>query len=94
MKYKKIWVDYFEGGNVIWSEHNYEYHSYMIINHILSELPMSKNGKIIQLGTGLGLSIVNKIINDHGGEIKFYPINDGAKIEINFKKNGNRNFNS
>jgi hypothetical protein len=57
MKYKKIWVDYFEGGNVIWSEHNYEYHSYMIINHILSKLPMSKSGKIIQLGTGLGLSV-------------------------------------
>ena len=37
-------------------------------------------------GTGLGLSIVNKIINDHGGEINFYPINDGAKIEINFNK--------
>ena len=37
-------------------------------------------------GTGLGLSIVNKIINDHGGEIKFYPINDGAKIEIDFNK--------
>ena len=37
-------------------------------------------------GTGLGLSIVNKIINDHGGEIKFYPINDGAKIEIDFDK--------
>ena len=37
-------------------------------------------------GTGLGLSIVNKIINDHGGEINFYPISDGAKIEIDFKK--------
>jgi two-component system nitrogen regulation sensor histidine kinase NtrY len=37
-------------------------------------------------GTGLGLSIVNKIINDHGGEIKFYPINEGAKIEIDFNK--------
>ena len=37
-------------------------------------------------GTGLGLSIVNKIINDHGGEINFYPINDGAKIKIDFNK--------
>ena len=43
-------------------------------------LPQKKNG------TGLGLSIVNKIINDHGGEIMFYPTNEGAKIEIDFKK--------
>ena len=40
-------------------------------------------------GTGLGLSIVNKIISDHNGELKFYPITDGAKIEINFLSNGN-----
>ena len=35
-------------------------------------------------GTGLGLSIVNKIINDHNGEITFVSIPDGAKIEIKF----------
>ncbi len=40
-------------------------------------------------GTGLGLSIVNKIINDHNGELNFYSINDGAKIEIIFEINGN-----
>jgi two-component system, NtrC family, nitrogen regulation sensor histidine kinase NtrY len=40
-------------------------------------------------GTGLGLSIVNKIINDHDGELKFYSISNGAKIEINFQTNGN-----
>jgi len=45
-------------------------------------------------GTGLGLSIVNKIINDHNGELNFYSISDGAKIEVNFKLDGNRNFNS
>ena len=45
-------------------------------------------------GTGLGLSIVNKIINDHDGELNFYSISDGVKVEINFRLNGNRNFNS
>ncbi len=40
-------------------------------------------------GTGLGLSIVNKIINDHNGKLNFYPITDGAKIEIYFQINGN-----
>jgi len=38
-------------------------------------------------GTGLGLAIVNKIINDHKGELEFFPTPDGAKIEIDFKLN-------
>ncbi len=45
-------------------------------------------------GTGLGLSIVNKIINDHKGKLSFFSIPEGAKIEINFILDGNRNFNS
>ena len=45
-------------------------------------------------GTGLGLSIVNKIISDHNGKINFIPLTDGAKIEIVFNINGDRNLNS
>ncbi len=37
-------------------------------------------------GTGLGLSIVNKIINDHNGNIEFVSQNEGAKIKIIFIK--------
>ena len=35
-------------------------------------------------GTGLGLSIVNKIVNDHSGNIEFVPKTDGAIIKIIF----------
>jgi two-component system nitrogen regulation sensor histidine kinase NtrY len=37
-------------------------------------------------GTGLGLSIVNKIVNDHRGNIKFISKEDGAIIRIIFSK--------
>ena len=38
-------------------------------------------------GSGLGLSIVNKIINEHNGNINFISIPNGAKIIIKFIKN-------
>ena len=50
------------------------------INEILNPYFTTKKN-----GTGLGLSIVNKIINDHNGELDFIPINDGARIEIRFR---------
>ena len=43
-------------------------------------------------GSGIGLAVVKKIMQDHNGNIEFMPIDDGAKININF--NDNRNFNS
>ena len=40
-------------------------------------------------GTGLGLPIVNKIINDHNGELSIIPSQIGAKIKILIPKNVN-----
>jgi len=37
-------------------------------------------------GTGLGLAIVNKIINDHQGLLNFNTLDEGAEIQIKFKK--------
>ncbi len=59
------------------------------INEILNPYYTTKKN-----GTGLGLSIVNKIINDHKGELEFIPINDGARIEIKFRIDGSRDTNS
>ena len=51
------------------------------INEILNPYFTTK-----KQGTGLGLSIVNKIINDHNGNIEFISKTDGAKIKIIFTK--------
>ena len=59
------------------------------INEILNPYFTTKKN-----GTGLGLSIVNKIINDHEGKLLFFPISNGAKVEITFRINVSRNFNS
>lgn len=56
-KYKKVWDDYFDGGIAMWSYFGYNYHSYLIIKHILSKLDVPDSGKIIQLGTGLGVAV-------------------------------------
>jgi len=59
------------------------------INEILNPYFTTKKN-----GTGLGLSIVNKIVNDHEGKLLFFPIENGAKVEITFRINVSRNFNS
>ena len=55
--YKKVWDDYFEGGLSMWSYFGYRYHSYLIVKHILSQVPVPKTGKMIQLGCGIGITI-------------------------------------
>ena len=49
------------------------------VNEILNPYVTTKKN-----GTGLGLSIVNKIINDHNGNLNFISIQNGAKVEIIF----------
>jgi two-component system nitrogen regulation sensor histidine kinase NtrY len=73
---------------------NYGHISLIIIDNGMGFKKLSGNIKDIlnpyfttkKNGTGLGLSIVNKIINDHNGKIEFIPIEEGAKIKINFVK--------
>ena len=56
-RYKKQWNAYFEGGIAMWSYFGYQYHSYLIVKHILSTLPVPSFGKIVQMGTGLGITV-------------------------------------
>jgi two-component system nitrogen regulation sensor histidine kinase NtrY len=51
------------------------------VKEILNPYFTTKKG-----GTGLGLSIVNKIVNDHNGNIEFISKVDGAIIKIIFSK--------
>ena len=64
-KYKEQWDNYFEGGIEMWSYFGYRYHSYTITKHIVSNLPIPKSGKLIQLGTGLGV-VVEYLCNQYG----------------------------
>ena len=78
MDYKKQWNDWFDGGNTIWSEYGYEYHSYKVASEIISKLKLPK-GDIIQFGCGLGITI-EKLCNQFGydrvyGYDLFNPLN-------------------
>tara|TARA_B100000989_G_scaffold89868_1_gene64987 strand:+ start:2978 stop:4765 length:1788 start_codon:yes stop_codon:yes gene_type:complete len=78
-------------------EHNNDHIKFILIDNGVGFKDIKGNLKDIlnpyfttkEKGTGLGLSIVNKIINDHNGELNFISISDGAKIEIIFNLNGN-----
>ena len=57
MIYKKQWKEWFDGGNTIWSEYGYDYHSYKISSELLPTLNIPKEGDIIQFGCGVGVTI-------------------------------------
>lgn len=57
MSYRNQWKEWFDGGNTIWSEYGYNYHSYKIVSEILPTLDIPTNADIIQFGCGVGVSI-------------------------------------
>ena len=57
MSYKKQWKEWFDGGNTIWSEYGYNYHSYKIASNLLPTLDIPKGGDILQFGCGVGVTI-------------------------------------
>jgi two-component system nitrogen regulation sensor histidine kinase NtrY len=67
--------------NVIIIDNGIGFKNLSNIKEILNPYFTTKKG-----GTGLGLSIVNKIINDHNGNIEFISKDDGAIIKIIFSK--------
>ena len=57
MRYKKQWEEWFDGGNTIWSDYGYNYHSYKISSDLLPTLDIPTEGDIIQFGCGVGVTI-------------------------------------
>ena len=56
-RFKEQWNNYFEGKISIWSYFGYQYHSNLIVKHVVPKLNIPPEGKIIQLGTGLGIAV-------------------------------------
>ena len=67
MRYKKQWEEWFDGGNTIWSDYGYNYHSYKISSELLPTLDIPKDGDIIQFGCGVGVTI-EKLCDLYGSE--------------------------
>tara|TARA_B100000780_G_scaffold231416_1_gene171220 strand:+ start:56 stop:1837 length:1782 start_codon:yes stop_codon:yes gene_type:complete len=91
---KKIYTSNYKGKIDIDLKNNDTYVEFVIIDNGVGFGIFKDNIKNIlnpyfttkEKGTGLGLAIVNKIINDHNGILNFIPLDNGAQIEIKFKK--------
>ena len=56
-RFNEAWNSYFEGGIAVWSYFGYQYHSYLIVKHILPLMDVPKEGKVVQIGTALGTTV-------------------------------------